>query len=168
MAVNKNESQHTILTGAGLAATNRIVLITPTVDATVQLGGDVNTGLIYYIDQILNKTWLTTSIVHSSSGSITCGDMTVYRGAYIKYCAERGTTCYKTGTIEIIHDGTYTYANDSNIDTIDEEERGDKWLSVSLKVNGAGQLTITFITDSEDTDTTYITYKIIDQIPIHS
>ena len=173
MSVNKNEAQHTILSGDNISANTRFVIIhnpgSGMNDYTISFGDLSGTnGLLYAINEAINNEWTDTTIEADSDKSITLGAIATYRKVIIEYSAERGTTCYRAGTIEIIHDGTYSYANDSAQDTIDEETRGSKWFSVSKLVNGGEQMAITITTDDADADITYLKYRIKTRIPIHS
>jgi hypothetical protein len=174
MSVNKNESQHTILGGASISATTRIVVIhdpgTGFDDYTI-LWGDLSgtNGLLYAINEAINNVWLDTTIAAGATGGITLGLAATYRKIFIEYAAERGTTCFRGGVIEVIHDGSTCYATDISQDTIDEEERGDKWLRIvdSVAVSG-GQIVLNIAADSIDADPTYIKYRIKTRIPVHS
>ena len=166
-AENKRKSQYGLVTADDVTSSTRIDLLhgSPLNNKMIiygDLSGAVGTrGLLYKIWSSLFNTWSEETVPDDDNVYVSLGAAATYRYVVIRYTATRGSKV-RGGMIEVLNTGVISQANDSYIDSEDD----DSWLVCSLSVNLGSQIQIKLTADdSDETDTTF-KYRIVDRIEI--
>lgn len=113
----------------------------------------------YILGQI--DSWTSATYAASSDNWIDLGDETVYRAVRVSYVVER-TSKYQTGQFEVIHNDST--AKVSVTGKVSHASAPDIEIKAA-RLNG-GQIQVNIKTGSDDANSTYFKYKIIDQKPV--
>lgn len=168
MAVNKKKSLYPLADSDDIAASTRIdILYNPGtgLDNYMIVYGDLsgvapNKGLLYKIYTDLQATYTDEVISDDDNVYINLGLAATYRKIVITYTAERGSL-YRGGTIEVLNDGTNAKANDSYLNSDDDNY---DWLICSDSVPLSAQIMIKLTTDDTDANSTTFRYRITEKI----
>ena len=171
MAENKKKSQYNLITDTDVTSSTRFdVLNGAVLDNKMLIYGDLSgvtgtKGLLYKIWTSLFNVWTTETISADSNKVINLGPSATYRYIEVDYIASRGTK-HKGGIISVLNTEVIARANDSCLDSADEEDEGGlgAWLKVDLYVSIGSQIPIKLITNAGDVIDTTFKYRISKRI----